>query len=241
MSTLLTVLRNVPLTTTAGTMGRKVWNWLSGTSTEAQMLEYVREHAARGDARSVLDAMEAFNERVSFVMDLGASKGAVFDGILRDAGASVYVELGGYLGYSAIRAAAVMGAGATVISLEANDRFAAIATELAELAGLGGVVQVRVGKAADTLPQLAGEYAGRVDVLLVDHWKDLYRSDVALADELGLLRRGGRVVADNILFPGAPEYREWMEGNARFRSELIEVPLGLGTIVDAMLVSELVE
>ena len=85
----------------------------------------------------------------------------------------------------------------------------------------------------------ADELRGRVDYVLVDHWKDAYIADVQAIEALGLLHKGSRVAADKILFPGAPEYRRWMEANTRFRSKLVEAPLGLGSIGDAVLVSEL--
>lgn len=235
---ILGVLRRVPFTTVLRVASKQAWFWVSRKPGHTRMLEFVRERATAGDASSVLRAMEAFNEEVCPTMDLGSAKGAVIDGILRDAGATTAVELGGYLGYSAIRAATVMGKGARVVSIEANPQYAAVATELADMAGLADAVEFRVGLAADVLPELADEYRGRVDYMLVDHFMQAYISDVKLAGSLGLLHEGSRVVADNVVFPGAPEYHAWMMDNAEYRSELITVSMGLGSLEDGILVSE---
>ena len=145
------------------------------------------------------------------------------------------VELGGYVGYSAIlfgeamaKAAAHaepsggeasegkgMGKGGVrFYSIEANPTFAEISRDFVRLAGLENVVSVEVGKAEDVLRQLVSEgklARGQVDVFFLDHIEELYKQDFRLAwEELGLLRKGSYAVADNVLVPGAPEYRAFV-------------------------------
>lgn len=138
------------------------------------------------------------------------------------------MELGGYLGYSAILFADGMRAHSSgnnvkkmqVWSLEMNSEFAAIARRLVEIAGLSELVTVVVGSAEESLRKLKGE--GKVmgvDMLFLDHAEELYVSDFEVCEELGLLGKGAVVVADNVVRPGAPEYRELVRNHPRMESE----------------------
>ncbi|CAD7961378.1 unnamed protein product [Amoebophrya sp. A25] len=54
---------------------------------------------------------------------------------------------------------------------------------------------------------------GSIDILFLDHVKELYLSDLrdaALFSGAGLLAPGAVVIADNILKPGAPDYKKWV-------------------------------
>ncbi|OQD96633.1 hypothetical protein PENSOL_c015G04812 [Penicillium solitum] len=55
-----------------------------------------------------------------------------------------------------------------------------------------------------------------IDLLFMDHDEALYEPDVKLAEKLGFLdKEGALVIADNVLRPGAPEYRSYMRKNPR--------------------------
>jgi len=49
-----------------------------------------------------------------------------------------------------------------------------------------------------------------IDFILIDHVKELYLPDLQLMLSLNLLRKGSVIVADNILMPGAPDYKKWV-------------------------------
>lgn len=112
-----------------------------------------------------------------------------------------------------------------VISLELDPLIASIAMNLVSLAGLSGLVEVIVGPAAETLQRLhdqhilgnGNEGSVGVDMLFLDHVEDLYQSDLQLCEKLGFLDRpGALVVADNVVRPGAPAYREYVRINPQF-------------------------
>ena len=53
--------------------------------------------------------------------------------------------------------------------------------------------------------------AGSLDFVFLDHDKDAYLPDLEAASlDRGWLHPGSVVVADNVKFPGAPDYREYM-------------------------------
>lgn len=140
----------------------------------------------------------------------------------------ILVELGGYVGYSAILFASAMlaqsGGDAAdkdirLYSLEADPLVASIAMNLIDLASLSHIVKVVVGPAAHSLRRLHAEGTfSRIDMLFLDHVEDLYEPDLKLCEELGLLHKGSLVVADNVVLPGAPQYREYVRQNPRFES-----------------------
>lgn len=103
-------------------------------------------------------------------------------------------------------------------SIEIDPLCASIAMNLVSLAGLTLFVEVIVGSSADTLRRLHKEGTLKdVDLLFVDHVEELYKPDLELCEKLGLLEKtGALVVADNVMRPGAPEYREYVRSSARF-------------------------
>ena len=66
------------------------------------------------------------------------------------------------------------------------------------------------------------EEGKELDFLFIDHVKHLYLSDLKLAMELKILAKGCVVVGDNVVFPGAPDYRDYMlsgEGSKFFKTQ----------------------
>ena len=52
---------------------------------------------------------------------------------------------------------------------------------------------------------------GSVDFVFIDHAKEAYLPDLQRIVDKGWLHAGSVVVADNVKFPGAPDYREFMQ------------------------------
>jgi catechol O-methyltransferase len=103
--------------------------------------------------------------------------------------------------------------GLKIYSLELSEDFAFIARQLISLAGLSGIVTVIVGHADASLKKLVDDSSlTSIDLLFLDHVEDLYTTDFKVVEGLGLLKKGALVVADNVVRPGAPEYREFMRG-----------------------------
>lgn len=88
------------------------------------------------------------------------------------------------------------------------------------LAGLSDVVEVVVGPSDHTLRRLHSEktlVGSEIDMVFLDHAENLYKRDVELCESLGFLdKEGCLVIADNVVRPGAPIYREYIRNNSRF-------------------------
>ena len=171
---------------------------------EIALLHFVYNHPdldqMRGNPQRVLDAIDEYGRKKKYLMNIGEYKSSTVVGLIKREKPRVVVELGGYVGYSAIAFAAALrdAGGGQYFSLEQNPEFAAVISSLVDLAGLHDVVTVVVGASADSLKRLydAGQLR-RIDLLFLDHYKPAYTRDLKLCEELGLVGQGSIYVADN--------------------------------------------
>ncbi len=111
--------------------------------------------------------------------------------------ARTILEIGTLGGYSTIWLAKSLPKGGRLVTLEADPGRARVAHANIDRAGFGAVVDIRVGVAVETLPQLAGPF----DVIFIDADKPSY--PLYLQWALKLSRRGTLIVADNVVREGA--------------------------------------
>jgi len=88
--------------------------------------------------------------------------------MVRAQGAKRVLEVGTLAGYSTIWLARAVPPAGRVITLEANATHADIARANVERAGLSGRIEIRLGNALDTLPQLAAEKQPPFDFTFID-------------------------------------------------------------------------
>lgn len=165
----------------------------------------------RGKPHEVLKLIDEYPQNF---MNIGPHKGKQIVTRIKEKAPKTMIELGGYLGYSAVLFANEIAddPDAKYYSFELNPEFAKIATYVIDLAGLLDKVEIIVGRASYTLPafrqRLFSEnkhYTG-LDFIFIDHWKDLYVPDLRVLESLNLIAPGTLIVADNIITPGVPEY-----------------------------------
>ncbi|PHH62976.1 hypothetical protein CDD81_6401 [Ophiocordyceps australis] len=168
----------------------------------------------RGSPAKVLAAIDDFG-RQSYLMNVGQDKGAIVAKLIAEVKPKVMVELGGYVGYSAILFGnAVREAGGQrYYCLERNPEFAAVVSSLVDLAGLGSIVKVVVGSSSDSIRRLHAEGLEQIDFLFLDHYKPAYLPDLKLCEQLGLIRDQTVLAADNVIKPGNPPYLEYVRSS----------------------------
>jgi catechol O-methyltransferase len=159
-------------------------------------------------------------------MNIGPRKGAFISRLIAEHKPSVMIELGGYIGYSAIKFGDAVRShgGKQYLSLEVNPENAAVANMLLELAGLRDFVRVIIGSSNDSLIELiqVEKKISQIELLFIDHWKDLYLPDLWLLEELNVLKPGVSVIAaDNVIMPGAPDYLEWVRASPAIKREMV--------------------
>lgn len=118
----------------------------------------------------------------------------------RAQGARRILEIGTLAGYSTIWLARAVPPAGRVITLEANAMHADIARANIERAGLADRVEIRLGNALETLPQLAGEAQPPFDVIFVD----ADRTNLAEYFDwaVRLSRPGSVIIVDNVVRKG---------------------------------------
>ncbi len=106
------------------------------------------------------------------------------------------LEIGCAIGYSAILMSGGLSAGGSVSTMEWDKDMAKLARENIKRAGLSDRINVIEGDAKEILPTLSGEY----DMIFLDGPKAHYIH--MLNDCVRLLKDGGVLVADNVLYKG---------------------------------------
>ena len=180
---------------------RAMWQlWLP-----RDMENFVAE--AEPTAESVLAAMDKCAE-TSWMMNMGAAKGDLIEQVIRQRKPKRLLEVGTFLGYMSIRIARSMPADAKLTTLEIDpDNYAASKRIRSKALGARdrSVVALKAN-ATEAIPSLKGPF----DFVLMDHWKPDYAADLEALRKRGLLADGCLVVADNVLFPGAPELLDYL-------------------------------
>lgn len=212
-----------------------IYNLLMGDNKEQRILHHVQQHAAAGDPQSVLETIDAYCSQKEWAMNVGDKKGQFVDIVVREECPSVLLELGAYCGYSAVRMARLLPPGARLLTIEVNPDYAAIAQQMLDFAGLQDKVTVIIGASQDIIPQLKKKYdVDTLDMVFLDHWKERYLPDTLLLEECGLLRKGTVLLADNVIFPGAPDFLAHVRGSSRFECTHFSSYLEYSEVVDGL-------
>jgi catechol O-methyltransferase len=191
--------------------------WQVGDGRERALADHVLAHARPGDLDDAIGVIDDFCVKRSFMINVGDEKGEILDGAVARASPSLLLELGTYCGYSGLRMARAMPVAARLYSLEFNPANAEIARRIWDHAGVGERLQVIVGTLGDggaTIGRLNSDLGfseGALDFVFIDHDKSAYLPDLKRVLEQGWLHPGSVVLADNVKFPGAPEYRAFMQ------------------------------
>ncbi|KAJ6779810.1 hypothetical protein PWT90_01502 [Aphanocladium album] len=219
---------------------------------EAKVMEYIYSHpdldSMRGNPEKIIEVMDEFSGQKDFLISVGFQKKPILRDLIATEKPNVGVELGGYLGYSAILFADQMrrnaaaspekGLSPRLWSLEASPVYAAFVMSVVDLAGLSDIVKVITGPAEASLRRLhqSGELK-HADFLFLDHKEELYTADLKVCEELGIVGTGSIVVADNVGRPGAPDYREYVRGQSHFETKAIPCFITPGDLPDEIDVS----
>ncbi|HMF59407.1 MAG TPA: O-methyltransferase, partial [Vicinamibacterales bacterium] len=110
-------------------------------------------------------------------------------------------EIGTLAGYSTIWLGRALPADGRLITLEADEKHAAVARANIARAGLDEVVQIRIGIALESLPAIAAESRSPFDFIFID--ADKVNTPEYFAWALRMSRPGSLIVVDNVVREGA--------------------------------------
>lgn len=131
----------------------------------------------------------------------GVQQGRLLHSLVRIARPARVLELGCFTGYAAMWMAEALPPGGQLLSLERDERCAAVATRHLREAGLADRVEVRVGDAMDTLSSLPRGGAP-FDLVFLDADKQRCTEYCGLLLDRGLVAPHALLLVDNVLWKG---------------------------------------
>jgi predicted O-methyltransferase YrrM len=143
----------------------------------------------------VVAEMEAFAAEHD-VPIVGPAVGTLLEVLARSIGAGRVFEMGSAIGYSTAFFARAVGRGGQVVYTDGNPANAERARGYLERMDLADRVVIKVGDAIASLEETTGYF----DVIFIDVDKDGYPA--ALKAAAPRVRRGGYLLADNVLWSG---------------------------------------
>lgn len=108
----------------------------------------------------------------------------------------IVLEIGTYLGYSALCFAEGLTEGGKVFTLDVNEETNAVARSFVEKSDYASKIEFHLGSALDIIPSLPGVF----DLVFIDADKPNYSNYYNTV--LGRVRPGGFIIADNVLWSG---------------------------------------
>ena len=154
---------------------------------------YIRELIPARDP--VIAEMEAYAAEHD-VPIVGPAVATLLEVLARSIGAARVFELGSAIGYSTAFFARAVGKGGQVFYTDGSEENARRAKGYLERMGFEDRVTIKVGDAVTSLEATTGYY----DVIFIDVDKDGYPA--ALQAAAPRVRRGGYLLADNVLWSG---------------------------------------
>ncbi len=158
--------------------------------------------------------------------------------LVRLLGARRALEIGVFTGYSALSVALALPPYGHLLACDVSAEYVAVGQPHWERAGVAGIIELALGPALETLDaRLAAGQGGTYDFAFIDADKTVYEAYYESC--LALLRPGGLIAIDNVLWSGRvahpatdPDTSAIQRLNARLlgdtRVDLSMVPIGDG-------------
>jgi caffeoyl-CoA O-methyltransferase len=169
-------------------------------------------------------------------ISVSANQGKFLHVLAKTCNAKKILEIGTLAGYSTIWMGRALPKNGKLISLEFDPLHARVAKSNIEKAGLSSVVDIRIGKALDLLPQLDANKEGPFDMIFIDADKPPYTEYFQWS--LKLSHPGTLIVADNVIREGkvldADSTDEMVIGVQRFNTFLASSKAVTATIIQTV-------
>jgi caffeoyl-CoA O-methyltransferase len=160
-----------------------------------KIARYIHEHAVREP--EILRELRAATASVPYSgMQIGADQGQLMALLVKLMGAKRCLEIGTYTGYSALAVALALPKDGSIVCCDVSEEWTAVGKPFWKKAGVEKKIDLRIGPALETLKKLKGPF----DFVFIDADKENYLNYYERC--LELLRRGGLIAVDNVLWSG---------------------------------------
>ncbi|KAK7883299.1 hypothetical protein WMY93_029473 [Mugilogobius chulae] len=175
----------------------RILRWAGGGAEKAEGIGEPFSVFLKND--SILDAFDTWCTKVEFISNIGPKKGKILDRLMVEQSPLTVLEL------EHIVATAQCG-------WPGSCHWVAEFTVLRWIREMLQLqrklfVELIVSPSDEVIPRLRSDYGlERLDFVFMDHWKRSYLPDLQMLEGSGLLGKGSIILADNVLFPGAPKF-----------------------------------
>src|SRR5581483_4304176 len=183
------------------------------TALDEDLYAYILAHVHEDE---LLARLREETERIApewIQMQIGPDQGALMALLARAIGARRALELGTFTGYSAICVARALPEDGRLVTCDVSKEWTGVASRYFAEAGLGGRIELRLGPAIETLGALAGAGAEPFAFAFIDADKPSYPDYWEAVVQL--VRPGGLILVDNVLYGGAVVASDVDEGRCR--------------------------
>ena len=183
-----------------------------------QTLDYVFSNAKKNNPKSILQTIDNFVlESGQFLMNVGPEKGEILRDHLVKSKPNNVIELGTFIGYSAVLISSTIGEKSKLTSIDSDSHSIEIAKELINFAGLDDKVNFMHGNAEEIIPELNFN----ADFVFIDHAKKKYLSDLKLLEREEIIIKNCTVFADNVgIFKDEMvEYFDHVRNSGKYQSQ----------------------
>ena len=194
------------------------------------------EHPVLAELRKVTGKMP------NSEMQVAPEQGHLLAFLVRLIGAKNALEIGTFTGYSALAVALALPRDGHLVACDVNEAWTSIGRRHWGKAGVAGKIELRLGPALETLKKLKREgWANGFDFAFIDAAKSEYDEYYELA--LKLVRKGGLIAFDNMLWGGAVANPKVKDGETQAlralsakisgdpRAEAVLLPVGDGMML----------
>jgi predicted O-methyltransferase YrrM len=207
----------------------------------ASLLEYVMREGARETPAQIHCRAETA-KMPNAMMQIGADQGAFMALLAKLIGATRYLEIGTFTGYSALSVAQALPAGSKVVCCDVSKEFTDRARGYWKEGDVAQKIDLRLGPAVETLDAMIDAKEAPFDFAFID--ADKLNYDAYYERCLALVRSGGLIALDNMLWSGAvadpaidtPETVALRALNAKIHADS-RVDMALATIGDGVMMA----
>lgn len=135
------------------------------------------------------------------MMQIAPEQGQFMEMLVQLMGATKTLEIGVFTGYSSLCVALALPSNGQIVACDVSEEYTEIARRYWEAAGVANKISLHLGPAIHTLDKLITEgQVGTFDFAFIDADKENY--EAYFERSLQLVRNGGLIVIDNVLWSG---------------------------------------